>query len=288
MAILDNSHKKVSLFVANKELNPVAEFVRSSYGLTAEQCFYNTRIKHYPGFDKILCCCKPIFNPYKLELSNKSPKKSKSKVDYNREPQERADSIKRSQDKLRDIAYANSDILVLFVTLTLSPEKIDRYDKNKILTAVSDFFKNCSKRHDIKGLIVAEEHKDGAIHFHGLMAIPSKYLIDSGLKHKDGRIIYNFSLWHKRFGFTNVIYIDESYSSAVNYVCKYITKNTKKIFGKRYFAFGKGLKREVPTEYFNTDYCDFDGKEYQPSEVGLKFKYKDIWEENNGEIDLFD
>jgi len=284
VAILDNSHKNPSLFVATKELSAVAEFVRSSYGLTAEQCLYNTRKKIYPdGSSKVLCCSKPIFNPNKLELSKKTPKKPKSKIECNREPQERADSIKRSKDKVKDIALMNS--FDGFITLTLSKDKINRYDKDEILKRVGKWLDNMVNRHGVLYLLIPEEHKDGAIHFHGFISGDLK-LIDSGLKTKRGQTIYNLKSW--RLGFSTYIPLDDNYLKAVGYVSKYITKDTQKIFGNRYFAGGKGLKREVPTEYFNTDYVDFDGKEYQPSEVGYKFKYKDIWEENNGENDLFD
>ena len=76
---------------------------------------------------------------------------------------------------------------------------------------------------DLKYIIVPERHKDGAYHFHGLIAdIGEMEMVDSGKKLKNGNIIYNIAGYN--LGFTTVTKVFNSGASA-RYLSKYITKD---------------------------------------------------------------
>ena len=75
---------------------------------------------------------------------------------------------------------------------------------------------------DLCYLVVPEQHKDGAWHFHGLLANTGKMKFsDSGKKDKKGKKIYNMSKWSN--GFTTATAVSDVYKVS-KYVGKYITK----------------------------------------------------------------
>ena len=80
-----------------------------------------------------------------------------------------------------------------------------------------------------------------------------------------------------KYGFSTAIKLEGQYSKVVNYISKYISKDSEKIFGNYYFAGGKGLKREVETEYFNLNFENFEGKYYKIPNTNLGVKYLDIY-----------
>ena len=83
---------------------------------------YNSRIKLYPNdILKYTVVNKLIFNPEKAELISKVNKRD----DYTKsdDPITRDDSLKRSKDKIFDIAFMNADLWQYMVTLTLDKDK---------------------------------------------------------------------------------------------------------------------------------------------------------------------
>lgn len=152
---------------------------------------------------------------------------------------------------INDIYYkARSNTWDYFLTLTINSD-IDRYDYATCYKTVTKYFYNLRSRYvpDMKFLIVPEQHKDGAWHFHGVLSnVPDDMVFDSGLKDKNGRSIYNL-LYHKESG--KIIYEKGAWKHGFNtltkvsgseqvskYICKYITKSSDGIpRGKRrYFA----------------------------------------------------
>ena len=118
-------------------------------------------------------------------------------------------SIRRSKQKIRAIANLNE--WSYFITLTFDRLKVgDRHDYDKLKRITLDYFKNQSKKYDIKYLLVPEPHKDGALHFHGLVYDPNEKmkLIDSGKKDNNGRNIYNFVSWLKYKGWNDVTLVE--------------------------------------------------------------------------------
>lgn len=64
---------------------------------------------------------------------------------------------------MRRLALAND--FRWFVTLTLAPDKVDRYDAGEVVRKLSQWCNNQVKRRGLKYVLVPERHKDGALHF---------------------------------------------------------------------------------------------------------------------------
>ncbi|RKJ61001.1 hypothetical protein D7Y09_16580 [bacterium 1XD42-1] len=124
----------------------------------------------------------------------------------------RSDSIKRAIDKAFEIGLAND--FQYFITLTLDPTKIDRYDTKKIYKKLRDWLSNRVKRNQMDYILFPEYHKlregetERAIHFHGLINAQNLTLTNSGRTTKNGQVIYNLDNW--KFGFSTVIKLDGS------------------------------------------------------------------------------
>ena len=152
-------------------------------------------------------------------------------------------------------------------------------------------------RYGLSYLMIAERHKKGGIHFHGLCrsSVPLR-LEDSGTKlykgHKkpvsnaraeklgltDGRTVYNLKSW--KFGFTTCIELTGDRLNTAFYVTKYITKDCKKIFGK-FFWHSRDLKKpKVIIE--DVDYESILAVEHN----GFKYQFKRGGEqvETNGDV----
>ncbi|MBR3908965.1 MAG: hypothetical protein IKJ50_04515 [Clostridia bacterium] len=193
----------------------------------------------------------------------------------------KADALKRAKDKIFDISACNKwDYMVTF---TLDKEKVDRYDPKEVGAKFNKWLQNMVQRRGLKALIVPELHKDGAIHFHGLINESLK-LEHSGtykimgrkkpvklstLKRRkltpgdeNVRDVYKVSDFH--LGFSTAIKLDGNVTSVAFYMTKYATKDLEKIFGSYYFAVG-GVKRELPFII-----CDLDFN--QLAECGKVFK----------------
>lgn len=246
-----------------------------------ENLKFNAKIKYYPnGTQKITLFSKPIFNPNKIkELSDLKSEESRRfssalKKDKDDECERvRCDNLKRAKDKIFDISYANLNLWTHMVTFTLDKEKIDRYDVHEIKRKIKTWLNNQTKRKQCNYLIIPERHKDGAIHFHGLLSGDFTFL-DSGKKDKQGRVVYNLTDFP--YGFTTAVKLDENTELYVcKYITKYITKNTEKILGNFYYAGGKLLKRDLPCEYVNLDFqSNFDDcVECFVPNVDMKVKY---------------
>mgnify|MGYP003290850759 CR=1 FL=1 len=130
-------------------------------------------------------------------------------------------SLNRTKNKI--YTYARCVKWEWFVTFTFSSEKTDRYNYDECSRLVRRWLNNQRRNApDLQYLIVPEQHKDGAWHFHGLLANTGKMKFsDSGKKDKKGKKIYNMSKWSN--GFTTATAISDVYKVS-KYVGKYITK----------------------------------------------------------------
>ena len=216
---------------------------------------HNTIVYAYPdGSVDVICASSPIFREPGWESAFFSPDQAKP-VQAKREKgvkSEGADmlrSMRRARAKLRRLALANE--FEYFVTLTLDPEKIDRYDGEAIVKALGRWADNMVRRHGLRYILVPERHKDGAFHFHGFMAggIEAR---DSGVKW-DGRPVYNLPQWP--FGFTTAQRLYGDYHAAVGYCCKYIGKESgTRTLGRWYYS--GGALREPRKIYADRDFRD--------------------------------
>ncbi|MBQ9761672.1 MAG: hypothetical protein IJV82_01180 [Oscillospiraceae bacterium] len=169
-------------------------------------------------------------------------------------------SMRRARAKVRRLALAND--FTHFVTLTLSPEKIDRYDGKAIVRALGQWADNMVRRKGLRYVLVPERHQDSAFHFHGFFAGAGLELVDSG--HLiGGRTAYNLPQWSLGFSTAQELYGD--YTAAVAYVCKYIGKQDgERPLGRWYYS-GGALKEPAK------EYVDFAYSEIQAEGQGIEF-----------------
>lgn len=161
--------------------------------------------------------------------------------------------MRRARAKLRRLALANQ--FEYFVTLTLDPARIDRYDSKVVIKALGQWADNMVRRHGLRYILVPERHKDGALHFHGFMAGRGLKAEDSGVEW-DGRPVYNLPQW--TLGFTTAQRLYGDYHAAVGYCCKYIGKQGERPAGRWYYS--GGALKEPPKLY-----CDMDFREMESS-----------------------
>lgn len=115
-----------------------------------------------------------------------------------------------------------------FVTITINRNSCDAYDYKKVSKKLSNALDYMRKRTiNMKYLIIAEKHDNGAFHFHGLMANIEPIVVETDLYDRKGRKIYNLKT---RIGFTTLTkieyneIIDESNLRAAFYASKYTSK----------------------------------------------------------------
>ena len=156
-------------------------------------------------------------------------------------------SASRTINKIYDIARSNC--WEWFLTFTFSPEKVeDRKDYEECSKKLSMWLNRMRKTcPDMVYLVVPEQHKDGAYHFHGLFSdIDNLGLVDSGTVDKDGNTIYNVGSY--KFGFTTAERIRDLGRSC-SYLSKYITKDLCAVTkGKRRYWSSRNVKLPVVEE----------------------------------------
>lgn len=143
-------------------------------------------------------------------------------------------SLSRSRRNIWELSMCN--MWEYFVTLTVNGEKMNRYDLNAVYKKLGKWFNNYNSRNatSIKYLIIPEQHKDGAWHFHCLLhGLPLEHLrpfqpadhIPQHIKEMlvSGRIIYEWPAYREIFGFVTVEAILHPDRCAA-YMTKYITK----------------------------------------------------------------
>lgn len=256
-----------------------------------DRIYHRSRITHYPdGSVSVMTSNRSIFrepgwcsvgkpervedaDPY-AKLEADSPERYMALVEdegYAMETavyaegvaRSKAESLERAQRRarnaVRDLALSND--FRFFVTLTLDPAKVDRYDVSAITKKLRIWADNAVRRKGLEYILVPELHRDGAVHFHGffndaLEAVDSGTLTDGGRPRKprsaserkrleaDGwHTVYNLPAW--TLGFTTAIELYGERRRAVAYVLKYISKaaeTTGRIGGRWYYS-GGDLRR---------------------------------------------
>lgn len=218
------------------------------------EIYHNAIVYTYPGGSQdIIVCSAPIFREPGWEAAGwgeDRPKAAPSPREAGKKA-EGADmerSMRRARAKLRRLALANQ--FEYFVTLTLDPAKIDRYDGAAVVKALGTWADNMVRRHGLRYILVPERHKDGAFHFHGFMAGPGLEVRDSGVE-RDGRPVYNLPQW--KLGFTTAQRLYGDYAAAVGYCCKYIGKQAgERPLGRWYYS--GGALQEPAKLYADLDY----------------------------------
>ena len=179
---------------------------------------------------------KLIYNPFDDEMV----------VGFNIGNEE--DNIERTKNKIYDIARSNN--WEWFFTLTLNKDKVDRYNYSDVTLKLSKWLNNMRRTcPNMKYLVVPEQHKDGAWHFHGLFSnVENMVFVDSGKRDKKGRVIYNVGKYN--LGFTEATKID-SVARAMSYIGKYTTKELCAVTkgNKRYWC-SRNVELPVVEDFF--------------------------------------
>lgn len=220
----------------------------------------NARVKLYPRQQVLQVSNAPIFRergwePRKRQYAVPSkgcaadPERSKES------------SIARARAAVRDIALCNC--FDHFFTWTLDGKRVDRYDPEAVGAKMRNLLKNLSYRKGFQYVLVPELHADGAIHMHGLCNLGRVRVVQAINPHTGAPLfaspwqpIYNMQDWP--LGYSTCIPIvggEEGYQKTCNYLVKYLSKGTEKIFGKRYYS-SRDLTKRPPVQLVHG--LDFD------------------------------
>lgn len=218
---------------------------------------YNCLIIHYLNetqirlYDRFITNSDNIDNEFIYEKDKQLNKKKKAGIVGEDKDRVIYNSQNRSINKIYEITRSNK--WDYFITLTFSPEVVDRYNYDDITKVLHNWLKNIKQNYskNLKYIIVPELHKDGAYHFHGLIAdIGNLKLVDSGYKTKTKDIIYNIENYY--LGFTTCTKVKNN-QKVSSYITKYITKDlcvTTK--GKKRFWYSYNLNKPRK-EYIKLD-----------------------------------
>lgn len=159
-------------------------------------------------------------------FTSEEKQRTVSEIEQNRER-----SYRRCKNMI--FHYARCYKWEYFITITFSPDKVDRTNFSECSRKLRRWLNNQRvNAPDLKYLFVPELHADGkSWHFHGLMADAGNIkFIDSGHKSK-GDIIYNLGKWS--YGFSTATVIKDTFRVS-KYIGKYITKNVCQLTEKQH------------------------------------------------------
>lgn len=217
--------------------------------------------------------------PYKhIILKRETNITSREKVNTVENDKRLDESLSRSRRLISEYILCNP--FTLFCTFTFDKEKVsDRKDYKAIKAKLAKFFNYFRNRYDanFRYMIVPELHKDGSVHFHGVITTPvglcTPLYVPKRDKHGNKRMVRNtmgymeWPAYSSRFGFFSCSWI-RNYTGCALYVSKYMTKELADWFSKndQIVMHSKGLKRpelvyaqqgdRLPGERQNNDYDD--------------------------------
>lgn len=160
-------------------------------------------------------------------------------------------SVRRSRTTVKDYVKTNPE-LKYFVTYTLDPGKINRYDEKEIYKKIRSWLMNNVNRRGLKYILVPEKHKDGAWHFHGFINKPLEW----------------------KYGFCKTVEIDrDEMGKIINYTMSYVRKDMKMFNGRRYLH-SQNLSKPGKI-YSNVDFDNESGRLVELEELGIKMKIQE-------------
>lgn len=192
----------------------------------------------------------------------------------------RSKKVSRARTIQNIYDYARANHWEYFITLTFSPDKVDRFDYSVCQKRLTQWLNNMRKKYpDMKYLVVPELHmgKDSvtdahgrhAWHFHGLVSGIGECLLNSGHKTRKGQPIYNIGKY--RLGFSTATIIDNE-EACCKYITKYITKELCEVTKgrKRYWVSRNCNKPVEETACLDREDADNMRKELGESAVYSK------------------
>lgn len=186
-------------------------------------------------------------------------------------------SLRRTQKELQELIECNP--FEWFGTFTFDPKKIDRHDENAVKKAMTIFLNNAKRKSpNMTYILVPERHKDGAIHFHGLLGNFNGKMAESGSEWQKQPI---FNVVDYKLGFTNFTKIRDKAKTA-NYCRKYITKEIAlaETSKKRYWR-SNNLKK--PQKTYNETLDEVLAKNFHKIDITTA----NIWENDHIETTSF-
>lgn len=175
---------------------------------------------------KISCYRDDFFRVVKRRCGFSGPVRIKDTAEYQEYDCKLDNALCRARTVVREYALCNN--WEWFGTLTFSRANVaDRYDLARLCQVLMQWLQNMRKRYypKLKYLLVPEQHKDGAWHFHGFFSgvpmselppfAPRDLLEEGYLEWTDFRL---------RFGWCSFGVVKSAVASAF-YVTKYITKS---------------------------------------------------------------
>ena len=165
-------------------------------------------------------------------------------------------NLRRMKELVYDIAYENGCIQPweYFGTITFDDNKVNALDYDKAKEKLKNWLDTMRRKSsDMRYLIIAELHKSGRIHFHGLFSNVNWQLTEAINPHtnkpivKNGSKIYNIKDFN--LGFTTVSKIKDM-DAVTFYITKYITKELLDIKNKKHYWASRNLKKPSK-QYFN-------------------------------------
>lgn len=207
---------------------------------------WNVRIKTYPdGRQQYLVSEFPV---------KKHEFKKEAVHDGSTVERKEAENQARAIQNIYDLARGTK--WDWFITLTFDPEKVDRFDYDAVSDLVIKFTQSL-RWYKCQYLIIPEQHKSGAWHFHGLVkgGLPVKVAVSP----KTGKCIFDnnrrpvYNVTNFDVGFTTATKIGSS-EKTVSYLTKYMTKDkmNKIPKGKKRYWASRGLPKP------QVDMCLYD------------------------------
>ena len=170
----------------------------------------------------------------------------------------------RARRTVRDLILCNR--FDFFCTFTFNAEKVDRMNLKVCQKKITELFKNYKNRYapDFRYLVIPEFHKDGAVHFHGMVSgIRLEDLLVPALIYKRNRKTgalqsvrntkgyVDWPYYSKKLGFFSCSAVRNPEKCAW-YVAKYITKDLADLpRGANMFMSSRNLAR--PELVFDAD-----------------------------------
>lgn len=200
-----------------------------------ETMLYNVKRKIYPdGTEQFSYYEKPKMAGYEVG----ERKKTGLHVD-----RKEIENASRAVRKVYDLARSNE--FDWFVTMTFDKNEVDRFDYDSCADALKRFT-DILRHNGNKWVIIPEQHKDGAFHFHGLVSgtlpVTAARSPKTGrlLKDRNGNQIFNVDNF--RFGHTTATKIGDRVRAAT-YLTKYLTKEISVPKGRKRYWASRGLNK---------------------------------------------
>lgn len=191
----------------------------------------------------------------------------------------RSENLSRSRRTITDIILCNP--FDYFCTFTFNAEKVDRFNYKECKKKITEVFKNYKNRcsFDFRYIIIPEFHKNGGIHFHGMVGGLRKgdlktpdYIWKRSKKTGELFLVPNtkgyvdWEYYSKKLGFFSCSKVKD-YEKCARYVAKYVTKDLMSMpLGQNAYMCSKNLSRpelifdmdDVPRVFDTPDFkCDF-------------------------------